>query len=529
MVRGIAAAAALIAALTVAARVAGFVRTVVFAGAVGNTELGSTYLTANLVPNIIFEIVAGGALATLVVPLLAGPVVDGDRGRVGELTSALLTWVLALLIPLAVVVAVAAEPIVALLGNTLSPDAVALGGRMLRVFAIQLPLYGIGIVLAGTLQAHRRFVWPVLAPLLSSVTVIGVYLVFAVLEPPPTEVSEVSTAGELVLSVGTTLGVAVLTLCLLIPLRGLDLRLRPVFAVAPEVRRRAVGLAGAAVITVAAQQLALAYLVYLTNGGPEGTLVLFVLAQTVFLLPWAVFAVPVATSAFPELAEAAATGARDRFAATLARTTRAVLLLAGLGAAGLVAIAGPFAVALVSIMKTDTPAPPLAAGVVAFAPGLFGYGLLALLTRALYAAGQARRATVVTAAGWALTAAAGLVLAVTVAPEHRVAALAAANSIGMTAVGLALLAVVGRRVGRAALAGVPRAAVAALASAVVGGAAGAAVAAVLGDPDSGLAAAVLAGMVSGVTAVLGFIVVGLALDRHDLRPQLVRLGRGPRR
>ena len=47
------------------------------------------------------------------------------------------------------------------------------------MFAPQLPLYGIGIVLTGVLQAHRRFAWPVIAPLLSSLTVIGVYLVFA--------------------------------------------------------------------------------------------------------------------------------------------------------------------------------------------------------------------------------------------------------------------------------------------------------------------------------------------------------------
>jgi putative peptidoglycan lipid II flippase len=530
--QGIAGAAALIAVLTVGARVAGFARTIVFAGAVGPTDLGSAYQTANLVPNIIFEIVAGGALATMVVPLLAGAVAGGDGRRVGEISSALLTWVVAVLTPLAVVVALAAEPIISLLGHDLPADAVALGARMLRIFAIQLPLYGIGIVLAGTLQAHRRYVWPVLAPLLSSLVVIGAYLLFAALDPPPAPVRTVSTAGELVLSVGTTLGVAVLTLCLLVPLRGLRLRLRPRFAVEPQLRRRAVRLAGAAVITVAAQQLVLAYFAYLVNGGPKGALVIFGLAQTAFLLPWAVFAVPVATSAFPELAEAAAAGGRDNLCATLARTTRAVLLLAGLGVAGLVAVAGPFADALVSIMKSPWPAPPLAAGIVAFAPGLFGYGLLALLSRALYAAGEARRATLVTAAGWALTAVAGLVLATSVDRADRVAALAAANSVGMTAIGLGLLVVVARRIGRtadgrqgggSALGGVGHAAAAAIFAAVVGGAAGSLVAGVASDHLSGLAGAILAGMVAGVTAVVGFIVVGLAMDRRDLRPMLTGL------
>jgi len=269
--------------------------------------------------------------------------------------------------------------------------------------------------------------------------------------------------------------------------------------------------------------LVLGYFTYLARGASDGTLVLFTQAQTVFLLPWAVLAVPVATSAFPELAEAAATGARDRFAGTLAKTTRAVLLLAGLGVAGLVAIAGPFADVLVLIMPTHTTAPPLAAGIVAFAPGLFGYGLLALLNRALYAAGEARRATMVTAIGWALTALAALVMATQVDSADRVAALAAANSIGMTALGVALLVVVARRIGRPALGGVGHAAVAAIAAAVVGGAVGSLVAGVASDRLAGLAGAIVAGMVAGVTAVLGFIVVGLAMDRRDLRPMLARL------
>ena len=171
--RRIAAAAAVIAGLTVMTRLVGFLRTLVFAGAVGTTDLGDIYQTANLVPNIIFEIVAGGALATLVVPLLAGPVADGDRRRVSEIASALLTWTVVLLVPLAVVVAILAGPIVTVLANDASAAEVAVGARMLRIFAIQLPLYGVGIVLTGVLHAHHRFAWPVIAPLLSSVTVIG--------------------------------------------------------------------------------------------------------------------------------------------------------------------------------------------------------------------------------------------------------------------------------------------------------------------------------------------------------------------
>ena len=70
--RGVAGAAALIAVLTLLARLAGFGRTLVFTNTVGADTTGDTYLAANNVPNIVFEVVAGGALAGLVVPMLAG-------------------------------------------------------------------------------------------------------------------------------------------------------------------------------------------------------------------------------------------------------------------------------------------------------------------------------------------------------------------------------------------------------------------------------------------------------------------------
>ena len=99
--RKVAGAAALITVLTVVARIAGFARTFVFLHTVGKHNLADIYNAANTIPNIVFELVAGGALASLVVPLLAGHVATGDRDRVNAVTSALLTWVLVLLVPIA--------------------------------------------------------------------------------------------------------------------------------------------------------------------------------------------------------------------------------------------------------------------------------------------------------------------------------------------------------------------------------------------------------------------------------------------
>jgi putative peptidoglycan lipid II flippase len=520
----IAGAAALIAALTVVARLAGFGRTMVFAWAVGDTDLGDTYVVANTIPNIIFEIVAGGALASLVVPLLAPAIVAGDRAAVARTTSALLTWVLAALIPLAVLVALAAGPIIELVATDPSAAQLAAGTRMLRIFAPQLPLYGIAIVLTGVLQAHRRFAWPVLAPLLSSLTVAAAYLLFAGVDQRGIDVAGVSSSGLLVLAVGTTLGVVVLAGCLVPQVARLGLRARPGWRLDPDARRRVRGLALAGAVTLATQNLALLVVLWRAWAGPDGTNVLFLLAQTIFLVPWAVLAVPVATAAYPTLAESAAGGDRVRYGTTLAVTTRATVLLCLFGTAAMVAVASPLASLVALLMPTarDSTA-PLAAGIAGFAPGLVGYGLFAVLSRALYARGGRAAGAAAAAAGWAAVAAAAVALSAAL-PEHaRVAALTLANSIGMTVLGAGLLWAVFRRAGGSALAGLGRAAGAGLVAAALAAAAGSVVAGVVvaawvpaGDTP-GAGSALASGMLAGVAVTTVFAVVAWALDRGDVR------------
>ena len=87
--RGIGQAAVLIGAITVLARMVGFGRQLAFAHTVGNSCLGTAYATANQVPNIIYDIVLGGALTSVVVPVLAGmaarrPLVGTDGLTLGQ-------------------------------------------------------------------------------------------------------------------------------------------------------------------------------------------------------------------------------------------------------------------------------------------------------------------------------------------------------------------------------------------------------------------------------------------------------------
>jgi len=522
--QGVAGAAALIAVLTLLARVAGFGRTLVFTNAVGADTTGDTYQAANTVPNIVFEVVAGGALASLVVPMLAGGIAAGNREQVRRTASALLGWTLLVLTPLAVLIAVFAEPIAGLLRPD-QPEQVDLAARFLLVFAPQVVLYGIGIVLAGVLQAHRRFAAPAIAPLLSSLVVASAYLLFAGMGGSR-DVAGLSRPAELVLGVGTTLGVVALSLSLLVPLRRLGLGLRPSLrfpvGAAPRVRRLAV----AGVLTLAGQQLVAFVAIRLTGGdAPDGSLVVYGAGLTLFLVPWAALAVPLATSAYPGLSERAELGDDAGYARALAPVTALVVAFSAAAAALLIAVAGPMARVFLT-SGTDADVAALRDTTIAFAPGLVGYGLVAVLTRALYARGQWKAPTACVVGGWLVAVVADVVLAAALPDDDRAAALAAGHTLGVTLAGLALLVVVARAAPAGSLSGLPRTGTAALVAAAAGAAAGLALARALGAdpvPDQGVLAAVGAGVLAAACVLVVVLAVMMGTARAPLTAALSAL------
>src|SRR6202044_1349302 len=155
----------MIGVITILARLVGFGRQVVFAHTVGTTCLGTAYTTANMVPNIIYDIVLGGALSSVVVPVLAGPaglrggLLDDARGHreARQIASALVTWTVLLLVPVSAVLALAAHPIVSALlsGASGCPRGplTGVGARMLIVFAPQGLLDRLAVGLYGVFQS----------------------------------------------------------------------------------------------------------------------------------------------------------------------------------------------------------------------------------------------------------------------------------------------------------------------------------------------------------------------------------------
>lgn len=523
--RGLAGAALLIALVTVVSRAVGFGRWLVFSKTVGDTCLGDVYNTANLLPNVVFEVVAGGALASAVVPVLVGPLGRGDRAAAGRILSGLLTWTLVVLVPVALLLGVFARPIVGVfLGDAgrCGPEAVDLGARMLQVFAPQVPLYGLAVVMGGALQARRRFLPSAAAPIVGSLVVIPAYVLFAATGEGEAPLGELSRTAELTLSVGTTLGVVGLATAIVVPAvrRSVRLPVRPTLHFPDGVAARARSLALAGIAALLAQQGTALVITWLANReGTEGTFTRYTYAWQLYLLPYAILVVPLATSVFQRLATVADAGDRAEYAQTVARSTRVVLLAGGAGAAGLVAASWPAAQAF-TLGPGSGGAGPLAAGLVAFAPGLLGYGLVAHLGRALYAQHRGRAAAIAIVAGWAAVVIADVVLVRAAAADRVEAALGWGNTIGMTLAGVLLVTVTIRLFGRRTMEGVARS----LAAAVVGGVLGAGAGYLVGErfADADFAGAVLGGTLSGSVAVLVCGVVMGVLDRATVRSVLGR-------
>jgi putative peptidoglycan lipid II flippase len=526
--RSVARAAALIAGVTVLSRLFGFLRTLAFSHTVGHGDLADAYNSANQIPNTVFDIVAGGALAGVAVPLLAGPLSRGERADASRTVSALLTWALGALLPLSLLGIAVAGPLGSLIAGPHGPAGIYpdLVGRFLMLFLPQIPLYGVAVVLSAALQADRRFLAPAIAPLLSSFVVVATYLVFGRIDPGASgDVSRLTAGARLLLGLGTTAGVATLAFSLLPSVRRAGFRIRPTVRFGPGVGRQARHLAAAGVLTLVAQNCAVLGVVFLTNYADPtgGALTVYNFSWAVYLLPYAVLAVPIATSAFTDLAARADSGDVLGYRAGIAATSRAVLLATCAGIGLLAAVAWPMASLFISRGSPGLDATSMAYGLLAFAPGLLGYAAIALLGRVLYAAGHGREAALATATGWLTVFAVDAALIFSWR-SRPVVSLGLGNAIGMTVAGALLMVAVRRRVGRGVFDGLGRTAAAGVLAAAAAGAAGWFVGDAFGWTSS--PEALLIGPVCTVLALVVFGAVVLPLDGDELRPLVARvLGR----
>ncbi|HET9080160.1 MAG TPA: lipid II flippase MurJ [Trebonia sp.] len=527
MARGIARGALIVAVLTALSRVLGLLRTVVFAQTIGAGCLGTAYVTANQVPNLIVELAIGGALSSAMVPVLArsanlAATDPREKRKVEQISSALLTWSIVILLPVSVAIAAAAGPISALLNpanpnsGCSHPDMINAASFMLISFAPQILLYGFSVVLFGLLQAYRKFTATSLAPVIGNVVVISAYLVFASLDHNAS-LTQTPLTAMLVLSVGTTMNIGMLVFVAIPSTWRLHLRWRLTLKFPPGVLRRASGLALVGALEFVAADVYSVVTIDLANGhGNTGALVLSNYGNLVFSAICSVLPLAVVVATFPVLSSSDG----DAFDRTSAGSNRAVMLMSCLSTAIMITVALPAAHVL-----THRPGQidPLIQSFLLYAPGVAGFAVVTNLSRVLFALGKLKAAGIILVAQQLLPAVLSVPLVLLAPPRLAVGALALASSAGLLAVSVPAVIAVRRLRGPAAIAGFGHAALAGIAAAGAGAAAGLLVALAL--PTGRSVFEVGAGFVATIVAIGVFGVVAYALDQGDTRVAFGRLRR----
>lgn len=428
-------------------RITGFLRVLATGAALGATFLGNTYQSANLVSNILFELLAAGILSSVLVPTFVRHLAGGDRGGASGLAGAVLGLLGLVLGPIVLLGVLAGEPIMRLVTITVDNPAlreqeIVLGAFFLWFFLPQILLYALGAVSTGLLHADHRFAAPAIAPVLNNLVVtVTMVLFWIVRDEAPT--LELPLGQKLLLALGTTSGVLAMTLAPVVAARRSGFVLRPSLRAHRDELAAMAGRGAWAAGHLGLTQALLAVTLVLANR-VEGGAVAYQIAFTFFLLPYALVCNPILTTLFPRLADDAHHDDRAAFATHLGRGLNQLGFLVLPASVLLVVVSRP----LVEVLAFGALSanPELVARTLAgYAVGLIGYSAFQLLTRASYADEDTRTPTVVNFAMTASGAALMLWWSSAAESTDRVASLGLAHSVVQLGGALALLVVVSRR------------------------------------------------------------------------------------
>ena len=196
---------ALMSAATLISRVTGLVRTWAMAFALGNSLVTSAYQVANNMPNVVFDLVAGGLLGAAFIPVyLLEKERKGDAGG-NAFANNLLNLTIIVLGLLSILSSIFAPQLIATQTFTVGEfdEVVSVSVAFFRIFAFQIVFYGISGIVTAVLNANRVYFLPALAPALNNIFVIVSFFLYIPLSATDQQLAIV------VLGVGTTLGVAV--------------------------------------------------------------------------------------------------------------------------------------------------------------------------------------------------------------------------------------------------------------------------------------------------------------------------------
>jgi putative peptidoglycan lipid II flippase len=369
-------------------RLTGFMRLLVAAWALGLTHLTDAYNLANTTPNIVYDLVLGGILSSVFVPVFVEWMAKRGRETAWHSVRSVLTIVTVGLSAIALLAMVFAKPIVhfyTAFGSRGQADTRELASLFLIYFMPQVVFYGLGAVWTGLLNAERRFAAPMFAPILNNLVVITALAIFHSMNPNPTA-DNVTTSQQLVLVLGTTLGVIAMSVVLWPYVRRTGFRWHWVWDLKDEAFRRIGKLAGWMIVYVFTNQVAYLVIIFLTfSSDYTGYYSAYTYSLIFFQLPFGIFAVSVFTALLPAMSAAWTAQDQVRFGVLTTQGIRMTAFIMLPATFGYIAIAQPLAELFLAHGNFHGASAHLVASVSAwFMLGLFPFAAFQLLIRAFY-------------------------------------------------------------------------------------------------------------------------------------------------
>lgn len=314
---GILRSGAIMAVGTLASRVTGFLRTAVIVAALGTGMLANAYNTANTIPNQIYDLLLGGILTSVVVPLLVRAK-ERDR-RYGERYEQRVFTLAVIGLGVLTAVSILCAPLfIDVLAGSYTGDQRRVAILFAQFFLPQIFFYGVGAFAGAILNTRGSFGAPMWAPVLNNLVVIAVGGAFLAVTSGRVDPSTISDGQMMLLSIGTTGGIVLQTVALWPSLRRVGFRWRPRL----DFQRGEIGevarMAGWTLLYVVATQTGLAVVTALANragnlavdeGLGEGYgYTPYFNAYQLFQLPYAIVGVSVITALLPRMSRFAAEG-----------------------------------------------------------------------------------------------------------------------------------------------------------------------------------------------------------------------------
>jgi putative peptidoglycan lipid II flippase len=369
-------------------RVTGFARTAVIGAALGAAVVGDSYQVSNTLPNMVYELLIGGVLASVVVPLLVGARRDPDGG---EAYVQRLLSLSVLLLGAATILAVLAAPLItSLLASGGTTDTKHLITVLAYLLLPELFFYGVAALLGAVLNTRGHFAAPMWAPIVNNLIVIATAGIFMALPGPAFPTPSTITADQiLVLGLGTTFGVVVQAAILWPALRAVGFRWKWRFDFRNGNFAEAGKMASWMLCYVGVSQLGVFAVMALAtragqHGGPGPAV--YNAANLMFMMMHGIIAVSIITALLPRMSAAAADNKLSDVANQLSFGIRLSSVVLMPATAAYIALGTPIAVAAFQWGNFSSErAHNTGIAIIAVALGLVPFAVSQLQTFAFYA------------------------------------------------------------------------------------------------------------------------------------------------